>query len=395
MQILKKLLFLLGPNERQQAGLLLIMIIFMALLDMIGVASILPFVAVLTNPNLIETNNTLNYMFQISRTLGVENDQQFLFSLGVLVFLLLIISLSFKALTNYAQVKFVKMNEFNIGKRLVETYLHQPYSWFLNRHSADLGKTILSETQQIISGGMTPLMELIAKGMVVITLITLLVIADPKLALIIFLLLAGTYAIIFYFVRNYLNRAGKKSLASNQSRFTAVSEAFGAIKEVKAGGFEKNFIKLFSNSAKIFAQTQASAQIIAQLPRFILEIIAFGGILLIILYIMSQTGGLDTALPFISLYVFAGYRLLPALQQCYISFTQLTFVSPSLDKLTDDIKNIKTLDKNLNQKSLSFNENITLNNINYSYPNSTRTALKDINLTIRLKQVVWTLPYLL
>tara|TARA_X000000950_G_scaffold186544_1_gene225781 strand:+ start:2886 stop:4634 length:1749 start_codon:yes stop_codon:yes gene_type:complete len=388
MQILKKLLFLLGPNERQQAGLLLIMIIFMALLDMIGVASILPFVAVLTNPNLIETNNTLNYMFQISRTLGVENDQQFLFSLGVLVFLLLIISLSFKALTNYAQVKFVKMNEFNIGKRLVETYLHQPYSWFLNRHSADLGKTILSETQQIISGGMTPLMELIAKGMVVITLITLLVIADPKLALIIFLLLAGTYAIIFYFVRNYLNRAGKKSLASNQSRFTAVSEAFGAIKEVKAGGFEKNFIKLFSNSAKIFAQTQASAQIIAQLPRFILEIIAFGGILLIILYIMSQTGGLDTALPFISLYVFAGYRLLPALQQCYISFTQLTFVSPSLDKLTDDIKNIKTLDKNLNQKSLSFNENITLNNINYSYPNSTRTALKDINLTIPIKSKI-------
>lgn len=388
MKILKKLLFLLGPDERKQAGLLLIMIIFMALLDMIGVASILPFVAVLTNPNLIETNNTLNFLFQISNKFGVENDKQFLFTLGVLVFLTLIISLSFKALTNYRLVKFIKMNEFNIGKRLIETYLHQPYSWFLSRNSADLGKTILSETQQIISGGMTPFMELIAKGMVVVALITLLVAADPKLALIIFFLLSGTYSIIFYFVRNYLNKAGKKSLANNQLRFTVVNEAFGAIKEVKSGGFEKSFIKLFSNSAKIFAQTQASSLIIAQLPRFILEIIAFGGILLIILYIMSQTGGLDTALPFISLYVFAGYRLLPALQQCYISFTSLTFVRPSLDKLTDDLKNIKTFDNIQNQQALIFKKNITLNNVCFSYPSSSRPALSNISLNIPIKSKI-------
>ena len=191
MQILKKLLFLLGPYERKQAGLLLIMIILMASLDMIGVASILPFVSVLTNPNLIETNDALNFMFQTSSIFGVKNNQQFLFALGILVFLLLIISLTFKAFTSYLLVKFVRMSEFNIGKRLVETYLHQPYSWFLNRHSADLGKTILSETQNIISFGMTPLMELIAKSMVIIALITLLIIADSKLAILVSFLLAG------------------------------------------------------------------------------------------------------------------------------------------------------------------------------------------------------------
>ena len=70
-------------------------------------------------------------MFQISNKFGVENNKQFLFTLGVLVFFTLIISLSFKAITTYMLAKFVKMNEFNIGKRLIETYLHQPYSWFL------------------------------------------------------------------------------------------------------------------------------------------------------------------------------------------------------------------------------------------------------------------------
>ena len=103
---------------------------------------------------------------------------------------------------------------------------------------------------------------------------------------------------------------------------------------------------------------------------------------------MSQTGGLDTALPFIGLYVFAGYRLLPALQQCYISFTSLTFVSPSLDKLTNDLKNIKTFDDIPNQQTLIFKKNITLNNVYYSYPDSSRTALNNINLSVPIKSKI-------
>ena len=94
MQTLKKFLFLFSSQERFHAGLLLIMIIIMALLDMIGVASILPFMTVLTNPDLIETNIFLKKIFKLSTFFGVKNNQEFIFSLGFLVFLLLIISLS-------------------------------------------------------------------------------------------------------------------------------------------------------------------------------------------------------------------------------------------------------------------------------------------------------------
>ena len=73
-----------------------------------------------------------------------------LFVLGIFVFRLLIIFHSFKALTNYAQVRFIKMREYVIGKRLVEGYLNQPYSWFLNCHSSELGKTVLSEVGVVI-----------------------------------------------------------------------------------------------------------------------------------------------------------------------------------------------------------------------------------------------------
>ena len=317
MQTLKKILFLLSPDEKKRAGFLLLMILIMAFLDVIGVASILPFMAVLTNPSLIETNVILNFMFQTSKNLGVENVQHFLFTLGIIVFLTLVISLIFKAITTYVQIKFSQMREFSIGKRLVEGYLHQPYGWFLNQNSAELGKTILSEVAQVVNGGIRPLIELIAKGIVVIALMSLLIITDPILSITVCFSLGGIYLIIFYFIKSFTSRIGEERLKNNQLRFKILSEAFGATKEVKVAGLEETYIKSFSKSAQIFAQTQASAAAVAQLPRFILEAIAFGGILLIILYIMSVTGSFNNSLPIISLYVFAGYRLIPSLQQIY------------------------------------------------------------------------------
>lgn len=388
MQTLKKLLFLLTPQERKRAGLLLIMILIMAFLDMIGVASIFPFVSVLMNPSLIETNLILNSMFKSSSMFGVENNQDFLFALGVLVFLLLIFSLSFKVLTIYAQTRFIQMREYSIGKRLLEQYLHQPYSWFLSRHSADLGKNILSEVSQVIGFGIYPFIDLISKGILVIMLIILLAIVDLKLALKVSLSLAIAYGFIFYFVRNFLNRTGEERFKNNQLRFTAVSEAFGAVKEIKVGALESFYIKCFSDSAQKFAKAQTLASIVSSIPRYFLEVIAFGGVLMIMLNIIAQKGSFNNALPIISLYIFAGYRLMPALQQIYSCFTSLTFASSSLNKLYEDFKSHKAFNENQDQNILFLNKTITLNNIHYNYPNTSRTALKNISINIPAKSRV-------
>jgi len=388
MKKIKKILSLLTLRERKHAFLLMVMVLIMALLDTIGVASILPFMSVISNPSLIETNFILNTMFQASSIFGIKNNQEFLFALGFGVFIILVVSIAFKALTTYAQVRFIEMRNYNISKRLITGYLHQPYNWFLNRHSADLGKTILSEVNQVVRTSIKALIDLIAKSMVTILLIVLLIIANPKLALIVGFTIIGAYGLFFYFIRNYLNQIGVIRLKNNEFRFLAISEAFGAAKEVKVGGLEQAYIKRYTDPAKIFALKNAAASVITTLPRFFFEIIAFGGIILMILYIMKQTGNFSDALPIISLYVFAGYRLMPAIQQIYTSFTSLALGGPSLDKLHEDIKNLKPLNVNLNQDILPFNKNITLKNIYYSYPNASRTALKDISLSIPAKSSV-------
>ncbi len=388
METFKKCLLLLTPNERKNAMLLVFMMLIMALLEMIGVASILPFMAVLTDPSIVETNLILNKIFQSSQVFGVKNNQQFLFLLGIFVFMILIISLTFKALTIYVQTRFVHMRQYTISKRLVEGYLHQPYSWFLNRHSADLGKTILSEVGQVVGGGMNPMMDAIAKSMVAITIVSLLFFTDPKLTIFVGFLLFVAYAITYKFLSKYLNKIGEENLKNNQLRYTAISEAFGAAKEVKVGGLENFFIKRFSNTSQIFFKNHAFSTVIAQLPRFAFEAIAFGAIILMILYLMTQTTNLNNVIPIISLYVFAGYRLMPAIQSIYSCLTKIAFVKPSVDKLFDDVKNLKIISQNQIEDTIPFYKSINLNNIHYHYPNTTREAVKNISLTIPAKSKV-------
>ncbi len=384
----KKLLFLLSHYERKRALLLLIMILLMALIDALGVASIMPFIAVLTNPDLIETNEILNQVYQSVTIFGIETNQQFLFVLGIFVFLLLIISLSFKALTNYAQVRFTTMREYSIGKRLVEGYLHQPYSWFLNRHSSELGKTILSEVSNVVSKGLGPMMNLITQSTVTLALLILLILVDPKLTLIIIFIFGAAYGLIYKLNRNLMNRIGKELFKANEGRFAALTEAFGASKEVKVGGLEQIYIKRFSDPAKILAQRSALVSIISQFPRFALEAIAFGGMLLVVLYLMLQSGDISNVIPVVALYAFAGYRLMPALQQIYVSLTQLRIAVPSLNSIHDDLINLKPKEYDREKNTLKLNKNISLNHIYYQYPNSSRTALKDINLIIPARSTV-------
>ena len=382
MNTLKKILFLLTPQERKRSVLLLFMILIMAVFDAIGVASIMPFIAVLTNPEIVESNFFLQFIYNKSKIFGVENIDQFIIFLGFLVFFVLIITLTFKSLTIFAQLRFAQMREHSIGKRLLIGYLSQPYSWSLGRNSADLSKTILSEVNLIILNAITPIINLIANGAVVMAILILLIIVDPFIAFLISFTLGLAYIIIYKIVRGYLKKIGSERLKVNQFRFTLINEVFGAGKEVILGGLENNYINRFDKTSKIFAKHQATAKVLGQLPRFSIEAIGFGGMIIFILYSLIQNDSFANSLPLVALYAFGGYRILPALQQSYNSLSNLRFAGPALDNLCEELK-LKS--KILSEKHIDpmpLKKNINLKNISYKYPNTINSSINDINLDI-------------
>ena len=166
-----------------------------------------------------------------------------------------------------------------------------------------------------------------------------------------------------------LSKFGNLRLTSNKYRFTSIMEAFNAVKEIKSRNLEDVCIEKFSLPAKKYAQNRTNAEVIAQIPRFIFEGLAFGGMILVLLYLISVKRDFIDAVPLITLYAVAGYGLLPSLQMIYRGYTQLKFSGPSIDNLYNHLKNFNRSSINLDAKKIKIKvgKSIVLRNIEFSY----------------------------
>jgi len=389
MKNFKKILKLLSEEDKKKLTKLLILVLLMALIDTAGVASIMPFIAVLTNLDLVNTNIYLYKLFIFSENFGVRNKEEYIFFLGLTVFFILIFSLSIKTITTYYQYRFLNNCEYNISRKLFEKYLNQPYVWFLNHNTSELGKNILSEVSSVIDQAIQPLIILCVYGSVSIALIALLIFINPQIAIITSLIFILAYGLIFQSIKRELEKIGAERLKYNKDRFIMTSEAFGGIKLVKLNSLEKFFISRFSKPAENYTKHQGSAQIISTLPRYLIEAISFGGIILLVLSLMSKTGDFSKTLSIISVYVFAGYRLMPAIQQIYWALSQLRFSQSVLEKFEKELLDDQNyILKKKQKKKIQLNKKIILRDITYTYPNTIKPVLINVNMEIQANTVV-------
>ena len=298
-------------------------------------------------------------------------------------FLFLILSIAVKIVTTYLQTRFCYMREYSISKRLIEGYLHQPYTWFLKKNSSELAKNILAEVNRVINYAAIPMMNFVAQSAVTIAIIILLLILEPFLTLIFASILGISFVIIYYFTKNILSDLGSENLKENTKRFTIISEAFGAIKEIKVRGLENFFSKQFIKPAKTYATNESLLSIISLVPRYLIEGIAFGGLIFMVLILISSGREFNNIIPSLSLFAIAGYRLLPSLQQIFFSSSRIRFISEHLDSLYQDLNNLKIDHETSSIKNkISIKKSINLENIFFCYPNNKNAVLKNINLAI-------------
>ncbi|WP_018871261.1 ABC transporter ATP-binding protein [Thioalkalivibrio sp. ALgr3] len=382
----RKALALLSRKEKRRGGLVLGMVIVMAVLETAGVASVMPFLSVLGNPEVVQTNPVLNTVYE---GLGFTSVDAFILALGAAAFGLILFSAFFRSLTHYAMNRFIEMRRHSIGKRLLETYLRQPYAFFLDRHSGDMAKNILSEVDQLVQQVFRPGMQMVAYSVVILALVVLLIVVDPWLALGVAVVIGGLYALIFGAVRGILGRVGRDRARANQERFTAASEALGGIKDIKLLGREHAYLSRFDGPSARQARHQATNRTFGEVPKFVIEAVGFGGVIALTLVLLATQGGTDgnalgDILPILGLYVFAGYRMLPAAQRIYAGMAKLRFGAAAVDGVYSDLHQRSALAELYKRapQPLEPRQTITLQNIHYTYPNAERPALQGINLEV-------------
>jgi ATP-binding cassette, subfamily B, bacterial PglK len=386
--VLKKTLSLLTKREIWQLFWLSICIMIMALMEVAGIASIMPFIAVISNPQIVETNQWLNWIFE---RFGFNSTNSFFLFLGSIVLFFIIISNSFKALVIWLDFKFIFGVTCNMSRRLFMHYLSKPYSFYLNQNTQVLGKNFLMEVIQFTGNVLKPTTEIFSKFFVTLFILLLIFYVDPILSSVIFTVLAVAYFFLYNLVEQKLERLGHERLEANSLRFKLAGEAFGGIKELKVLGRESFFTDHYTIHAKRVAKTVTIQQTISQIPRFVIEALSFGGIIIILLYFLMFKGDVISTLPIIALYAFAGYRLLPALQSIFSSLTTIRFNLSVIDTLKESF--VGTSQSNIEVCSpittcLPFNDEICLENVSFYYNGVTEPVIHNMNLIIKKNATV-------
>jgi ABC-type bacteriocin/lantibiotic exporter with double-glycine peptidase domain len=318
--------------------------------------------------------------------------EAFLIFLGFVVLGCVIITGAVKMLATWAMLTFTSRTSYSLSRRLFEEYLHRPYSWFLGQHSAELGKSVLSEVDQVVTGALMPAMQLTNNVMFLLFLIVMLVVVQPELALPFIAALGGVYLLIFWISCRYLRRAGEIRIRANSERFRLSSEALGGIKEVKVLGLEDTFLKRFEEPSLRFAQAVVVRDSVTQIPQYALPAIAFIGVMLIIQYQLFLHGYVGQALPLIALFVVAGSRLMPAFQGVYQCWSKLRFAGPALDALLCDLPKgtviLPASDDTSSDQVKQLCDQLELRHVSYCYPGASNPALHDVSLIIPARALV-------
>lgn len=366
--------------EQKRFVVLIIVSVLMALFEMVGVAAIFPFLALVGDPSLIADNP----MFaMIARTLSITDPQRFTAVVGVAVLAVLMAGMGIRALGAYAQTHFAMMRGRSIARRLLSGRLHQPYVWHLGQKTVDLSQSLLSEVDLVVQQSILPSIMLLTNLVVTALIAGVLFVANPTVAGLATLLLASVYGIVILGLRRPLQRAGAQRVHHNQNRFRQVTEIGDGIKELKASGRESMALNGFRAPAKGMAQAHTSAIVLGQLPKFALEAVIYGGfVALVLTSYASGSAALGQLMPLFGLFGMASLKLFPALQQIFADLSLMRFSQDALIRLHSQLAGQVVGQAGAGDDRLRLHNEIEMAGVGYSFAGASRPALQNVSLRI-------------
>ena len=379
--MLKKFLSLFTKRELQGSYYVMILMVLMAAMELAGIASIVPFLTVISDPKVIDTEPFIS-IYNFSLKFGVVNNSQFLVFLGFLSILVIVTSAIFRSYTHYKTNMFIEGKRYNLAKRLVEHYLSLEFKDLQSYNPSELTKNVLSEVDNLTDRIIRPVMFMIAYSVLIFFIFIVLVLYDWKLAIGISIIFGSVYALIFLSTKRMQDHYGGLRYDSNEGRFQNTQDIFIGSKSIRMNGGFSVYLEQFRRASSDYAKSIAFLMSLSQIPHFIVEAVACGGMLLLVLYMRIGEGDVANIVPTIGLYGFAAYRIHPALRNIFIGITHLKFGVEAIDQLALDFKKETELNALRIEKPLAFNDRIKINNVSYSYKDSKNQTLKEVILDI-------------
>ena len=383
----QKLWDILSIRERKKGFILLFAMIIYGAIEMFGIVSIFPLVAVLNDPKLIEENQFLNNIYNFFQ---FNSTEKFLIFLTISVFIVTVTRALYNGFLNHLVLRYTQIRIQSLSTRLLQSYLCRPYIYFLGRHSADMGKSILSEVEAVVYGSLVPSIDLISRSIISLFILGALFLVEPSTTIITLLTLSASYIILYLGLRKYLLRKGVERIEANRNRFMIAQEALVGIKEIQVRNATDIYLQNFSKTTGFFHRLKINTSLAKLIPQLFIQISATGGILIFIVILLTKVeNNYSEIIPIVALYAFAGMRILPVIQGLFKNLTSLRGSKPALEILYKELTEYpEKLPTNYKKGITDFDNKISLNNISFSYPESKQPVINNLSLDIKAKTSV-------
>ena len=370
----------LDKRHKRRSVLIFILMIIVSFSEVISIGAILPFLGVLTSPELVYQNA---FMQPIIQTLELSSANQ----------LVLPLTIGFIVATLIAGVmRITLLNAINNFERVVGTdlnidvyrnTLYQSYRDHIDRNSSYIVSLITKKTDVVIRGTFRAALTLVSSVLILIGIVSVLIMINVEVALGVL----GGFGLIYWGISRYTRKRraiNSQRIANEHTKMIKVlQEGMGGIRDILINASQQFYCSLFRNSDVHLRRAIADNDFIALSPRFAIE--ALGMTLVAILaYYMSQSANeAEDIVPILGAIAMGAQRLLPVLQAIYSSVSNIDGSRHSLQEVLDLLS--QTLPNYAEQPPaipMSFKKEIRLNNLSFRYGENIPMVLNRINLTL-------------
>jgi ABC-type multidrug transport system fused ATPase/permease subunit len=374
-----KLWQMLTAPQRPAAVLLGFMMLIGMFLETLSIGLVIPALALMTQPDIAGKYPALApYLDLFSNP---PREQLVVFGMGALLLVFASKSL-FLGLLAWRQSKFVFNLEVSFSQRLFAGYLHQPYTFHLQRNSAHLlrnATSLVSDMTQVVQQSLL----LVAEVFVLVGISVLLIAVEPMGAILVVGTLGAAGWLVNRIVRKRILAWGQKRQFHENLRMQHLQQGLNGVKDVKLTGREKHFLseyKLHSLGSAYVTQRRVAFKAV---PRLWLELLAIAGLVLLVIVMLARGKPVDLLLPTLGLFAAAAFRLMPSVNRIVDGLQAVRFTLPVIDTLHTEFKLIDNTVPERADKALVFEKKIALENVSFTYPGGAADSLIEVSLTIK------------
>ena len=384
LKIMKKMNLLLDKKQKRFMVVLVFMMLIGAVLETASISIVIPVVTLVMDQNAVQNNELVHSIYVF---LGMKSARSF----TILVMLSMVAAFVLKNLFLFLQQKvlyhFVYTNQFRTSERMMKNYMRRSYEYFLNADTAVIQRSITSDVNNMYALILS-LLQLVSEVIVFVCLAVVLLVAEPRMTLVISVLLVTTLFIIKVVLKPVMYKAGEDNQNYYSGLFKWISQTVAGIKEVKIGGRETYFVDEYIKCGKGYVDAVQKYTLYNNIPRLLIETVSVAGMIFYMLFLMLTGEETKDMLSIIAAFGVAVMRLMPCANRINNQLNNIAFFEPFFmgvsDNLQDEIGSEKADMTSLlpMREKLPVKKEITLSNITYKYPNTEKLIFDHAGLTI-------------